>query len=227
MIRRTLRLAFSRPRLKIPPTLWYENEEGVRIDAGNGGPDDDLPAGFIYQHSRFAREVCHDVSRSILAEEVSACEHPAEHVTPTYGWIDGVQGRKCRACEGHQTRDDGEPWPEEWSSEGSVRICGGSSTWPASLVAAMTRPTTVERLRRVLRGYLLPPRLYSLPDAVQVAATTCEACMNTLMHEYGVNDGYREGSREWRRAGTSCELDRPHPPARRGPYAACPCHSTD
>ena len=47
---------------------------------------------------------------------------------------------------------------------------------------------------------------YSLTEAIIIAATSCERCMNVLALKYGLNWGYEEGSEEWEKVGTSCQF---------------------
>lgn len=84
------------------------------------------------------------------------------------------------------------------------RIASGSMSYSPALVLALTRPTLVERLRQLRRGHWMP-RL-SLPQAILVAATSCERCMNVLLWRAGTKDGYELKSAEWTRARTCCEM---------------------
>lgn len=48
---------------------------------------------------------------------------------------------------------------------------------------------------------------YSLNEAIIIAATSCERCLNVLIHKYGgygADPGYAEYSEEWLKCGTSC-----------------------
>ena len=125
-------------------SIWYENEAGTRFvpDLSGGNPTAAVPEDFRYQHSEMAMYLTHDVLRVARASEVSACAHG--NIKPTYGWIDGVEGRKCHDCLGTQTRKVDEPWPEVWSASSSERIFQGSNGYPADLVLAMTRPSPAE-----------------------------------------------------------------------------------
>ena len=47
---------------------------------------------------------------------------------------------------------------------------------------------------------------YSLSEAIIISATSCERCMNSLAHKYGLDWGYEEYSEEWQKTGTSCSF---------------------
>lgn len=220
--------------------LWYENSQGTRF-VPTLAPDSIIPEDFCYQHSEFASSLTHDVLRVSRSREVEACVH--EHISPTGGWIEGVEGRRCEDCLGTQTRQSTEPWPDAWRAGSSTRIFQGSSGYPADLVLAMTRPTPMEQELAAWRarepGYtpavarqesvgevtaISPayaaetggkvgdpmvmrgpgPRLYSLFEAVLIAARACEGCLNVLLWEYGCGDGYPYKSERHQKVGTSC-----------------------
>lgn len=180
------------------PTLWYENEKGERFIPPEGG--EPAPKGFIYQHTQFPRSLHHLVLRAVLREEVDACEHPAEHVHPTGGWIDGVEGRECKCCNGTQTRKTGEPWPERWEADGARQLIHGEQGWPESLALAMANSGK-----------------WTLSEAILIAANSCERCMNALAHEYGLDWGYPIHSENWQKANTSCAFCADEPKPDRGP----------
>lgn len=220
--------------------IWYENEAGERFVpnlAGDMPPE--VPSGFVYHHAQFASYVSHDVLKIVQRAEVDACPHA--QTRPDGGLIDGLKGRRCTACGGYQCVRADQDWPQTWDASGSVRICTGTSGWPANLVLAMTRPTPEESAlalerteKRSVLGFVHPdyakatgaqvgdtmvargpaPKLYSLDDAILIAARACEGCMNVLLWRYGCNDGYPEDSDERKRAGTSCLFCRPVPTTR-------------
>jgi hypothetical protein len=179
-------------KLFVPPILWYENEQGEKFI-----PDltkDEVvnpPAGFIYQHSQFPKELVHNCRRSVVREEVDQCPHPAEDVHKTYGWIEGIEGRECSRCHGTQIKNIGDNWPDTWDANGSRTVISGNSSWPEDLVLAMA---TYETGR------------FRLSDAILIAANACERCMNALAYNYGLSWGYPEGSDEWKRCNTTCKF---------------------
>lgn len=197
-------------RTKIP-TLWYENEDGLRWlqDPSEGKPPTP-PEGFIYQWSQFPRMLHENSLRAVLRSEVDKCDHDPQFIKRTGGWMEGLRGRECMQCNGTQVVNeedypDGE-WPKEWDAEGSRALIRGEAMYPSDLVLAMLRPSAAEIARQVLR-YGVPALPFSSYDqAVLYAAKACEACLNALCHRYGVKDGYRKGSKEWKKAGTVCEL---------------------
>ena len=169
--------------------LWYENEEGEKHVPG---PDDipgDQPKGFIYQHGMFPTQLTHNILRLVVREEVDACSHPAENIVKTYGWIDGMEGRECKACHGTQVKKVADPWPEKWDAEGSRSLMVGTSGWSEDLVLAMANSGD-----------------FMLFESILVAANACERCMNSLAHQYGLKWGYEEYSQEWAESNTSCEF---------------------
>jgi len=193
-------------RFQLLPSLWFENEAGERwIPDFSTGDGHVPPPGYIYQHDRMPASLRHSILRTILPEEVATCPHPEEDLRKTYGWVEGVEGRECARCKGTQVRNIGEPWPDKWDSSGSYTLLSGESTWPTDLALAMARPSSQEVQEAALRhGKVLRP--LSVEDSILVAATACEACMNSLAHHYGLGWGYERGSKDWKESGTSCEL---------------------
>jgi hypothetical protein len=50
---------------------------------------------------------------------------------------------------------------------------------------------------------------YSLYDCIIIVATSCERCLNVLINKYGGfgdDQGYEEGSPQWKKVGTSCRF---------------------
>lgn len=76
--------------------------------------------------------------------------------------------------------------------DGRPLIEGGNS-WSDDLVAAM-----------VCRG-MAPSR------AIQLAALSCERCLNVLYHDADLEDGYPEYSADWYACGTECDFCRDIP----------------
>ena len=191
--------------LNIPlPTLWYQNAQGgtwiPEEDGFNLG--DNPPKGFVYQHSRFPRTLVENVLRLITKEDVDACSH--SEVVKDHGLIAGLEGRICQHCGGTQTKSTGTPWPAEWMAGGSKTVLRAESSYPSDLVLAMVRPSTEEIQVALERGHTIQPIDYM--RAVLIAASSCERCMNVLMYRHGLDDGYEEGSDQWKRANTRCEM---------------------
>jgi hypothetical protein len=138
----------------------------------------------------------------VTEEDVESCNH--EEILIDHGLIDGLEGRICRICGGHQTKNVGDPWPAKWDAYGSRDAFSATSTYPIDLVLAMTRPTPEEFKRAADRGHMIRP--VDFERAVLLSATSCERCMNVLLYRHGLNDGYEEGSDEWKRANTRCAL---------------------
>ncbi len=188
------------------PTLWWENEEGARFYPDLKNPyANEAPKGYVFQVSRFPKVLRTTWLRSVVPEEVAACPHDVEFVQPTYGWIDGVEGRECKKCHGIQTRKVGEPWPGIWDATGAREYMSSESSWSVDLVLAMTRPTH-EELKKAIDRYGSPGRMISLDDAIIVGASTCERCLNALLYRYGCEDGYPRNSKEWDECPTECEF---------------------
>ena len=166
-------------------SLWYENNDGERWHPPRDG-ERSPPEGFIYQHSRFASQLTHSILRMVVPAEVEACEHL--EVRPTGGWIDGIEGRECANCQGSQTRQDTEPWPDEWDAHGSRQLMTGSMGWSRDMATELVK-------------HGIPIR-----DAILFCAVACERCMNIALWGLGLPDGYPADSEEASRAGTSCEV---------------------
>jgi len=187
-------------------SLWLENDRGDVWTYPDGACPGDEPEGFIYQHSVFPLHVTHRCHRAVLRSEVDACDHPASDVVKTRGWIDGVEGRECKCCNGTQVKQAEEPWPDTWDAAGSREVFTGSSGCIPDLALALARGSLVERTRSLLRGYW--PRRYEMRTAIRIASDACERCMNSLMWMYGLKGGYRERSGEWRASNTECDFCR-------------------
>ena len=86
---------------------------------------------------------------------------------------------------------------------GSSLLARFNSSYSPALMLALVRPNLKERFLQLLR-YGFFAKKYDPKMAVFLAAETCERCMNSLAHRHGVSWGYREGSKEWHRAGTTC-----------------------
>lgn len=192
----------ARPKL---PTLWYENEAGDRWEVSPTDPYVEPPEGFIYQHSRFPHVLRETVLRMVQQSEVDACDHPADMMKPDLGLIEGLEGRECLKCHGTQVKDAGAPWPAQWEAYGSREILTGESTWPDELVLAMVRPSPAEMVL-ALERHGSEPRLLGMNDAIILAATSCERCLNGLLWRYGCNDGYPPYSEQWNKTNTKCAI---------------------
>lgn len=89
---------------------------------------------------------------------------------------------------------------EDGSSSVLMRANSG---YNSGLMLAMIRPSVKELVKQFVRyGWFAETRDPKM--AVFHAAETCERCMNSLAHRYGLDWGYREGSERWHLAGTSC-----------------------
>jgi len=197
-------------RTKIP-TLWYENDDGVRwIPPSGYNGDEPPPKGFIYQWSQFPTYLEESCLRLVVKSEVDECDHDPEYIKRTGGWIDGVRGRECRLCNGTQVvndkdRPDGS-WPDEWEASGSRSLMTGHSGYTSDVVMAMLRPSWIEIARQIYRYGVPAIPFTDFDQAVLYVAKSCERCLNVLCYRHGINDGYPKGSKEWAKAGTSCEL---------------------
>lgn len=168
------------------PTLWYENEKGDRVVPDFSTGDVEMPEGFKYQVSRFPNQLTTSWLSCVTQEDVAKCEHPADWVEVDHGIIDSMEGRRCKKCGGYQSKQKGEEWPEKWEAYGSRPMMSGNAGWNEDLVLAL-----------VSKGF-------KLSEAIIVAAESCEACMNVLAHECGLDWGYAHGSDDWKKCGTKC-----------------------
>jgi len=71
----------------------------------------------------------------------------------------------------------------------STEIMQGHATWPEDLVLAMVDSGD-----------------FTLSEAIIIASESCSRCLNALSYEYGLDDGYPEGSEEWKKSGTECDF---------------------
>ena len=169
-------------------TLWLEDENGNDL----GEPDYKnikVNKNAEYQVSRFTNVLRTSFLKLIKQNDVDKCNHPRKHIKQTYGWIDGVYGRECALCGGTQTRGKWHLWPKKWTGGGSKTIVSFNSSWSEDLVLSIANSGD-----------------YSLSEAIIIAATFCERCMNVLAYKYGLDWGYEEGSKEWQGVGTSCQF---------------------
>lgn len=168
-------------------TLWYEDEKGNELPSKE--PWDGSPERAKYQISRFPFQLTTTHLRLISQEEVDKCRHPRKHIKPTGGWIDGIVGRECKICSGTQTKNKWTFWPRKWEGYGSRSYFEGHSGWNESLVMAIAKSGD-----------------YTLCESIIIAASSCERCMNSLAHKYGLDWGYEERSEEWEKCGTVCQF---------------------
>jgi DNA topoisomerase I len=196
----------SRPKL---PILWWENEDGDRwVQTYDEGNDiQEHPPGYIYQWSRFPTQLHEHCLRMVQQDEVDACPHPPESIKADLGIIDSMEGRECSGCHGYQSKNKGEPWPDKWEAHGSREVMVGTSTWSDDLVLAMVRPSP-EELAKAVERFGQEPRLLGMDDAILMAATSCERCLNGMLWRYGLDDGYPPYSPEWDKCRTSCLMCR-------------------
>ncbi len=192
----------SRPKI---PILWWENEDGDRWVQSHGS--EAPPPGYIYQWSRFPTQLREHCLRTVQQDEVDACPHPPELIKKDLGIIDSMEGRECMRCHGYQSKNKGDPWPDKWEAHGSREVMVGVSSWSDDLVIAMIRPNS-EELTKAVERFGEEPRLLEMDDAILMAATSCERCLNGLRWRYGLDDGYPPYGTEWDKAGTSCFMCR-------------------
>lgn len=188
------------------PSVWYENDKGQKFipDFTVDYPGD-VPKGFIYQHSKFS-DLHFELKKITQQDDVDNCSHNKSNIVPTYGWIVGIEGRKCNICNGSQTKNVTDSWPEKWNAHGSISVMVGNNGYHGPLVIAMVNPYLKQWLKALKRNKLKLPKKYNLHDAIRIAADSCERCLNVLLYRYGIDDGYLEQSDEWYRAGTSCDF---------------------
>lgn len=195
-------LIASRPQI---PTMWYENEAGERWVPSLEGPLEPPPEGFVYYWSRFPYVLRENVLRTVVQSEVDECPHPPESIKADLGIIDTMEGRECQRCHGYQSKNKGEPWPSKWMANGTRDFMSMESTWSTDLVLAMVRPSQEERQKAVER-FGEPPRLLEMNDAIILAATSCERCLNALLWRYGLDDGYPPFGSGWDESNTKCDI---------------------
>ena len=171
-------------------TLWFEDKDGNCIGEPDFKSEPTVPNNTKYQVSRFPNELTTRCVKLIHQEDVDKCNHPKKHIRKTDGWVDGILGRECTLCGGTQNRRVKNPWPEKWEGSNSHEVYSGTSSWPEDLALAIANSDDY----------------FSLSEAIIIAATSCERCMNALASEYGLDWGYEEGSEEWEKTNTSCQF---------------------
>jgi hypothetical protein len=179
-------MLIKREQLKI---RWYE--DGNCNDLGYPSFDSPTPDNAEFQISRFPCQLTTSHHRLVKRDVVDKCRHPRKYIHPTYGWIDGVVGRECKLCHGTQTKKKWHLWPRKWDACGSRPVFEAHQGWQEDLALAIANSGD-----------------YTLSEAIIIAATSCERCMNALAYKYGLEWGYAEGSDEWQRCGTSCQFCR-------------------
>lgn len=85
----------------------------------------------------------------------------------------------------------------------SSRVAVATATYSADLVLAICRPSLKNRAIQLLRFRSLA-ETHDHEMAIFMAAESCERCINSLAHRYGLDWGYREFSDDWHRSGTVC-----------------------
>ena len=93
----------------------------------------------------------------------------------------------------------------------SERLAEVTATYSPDLVLALTRPTFLERLRQFISYGRFEPRR-EFREAVLIAVTSCERCVNVIAHRVGLTWGYEKGSLSWHLSGTQCEFCVSEPP---------------
>ncbi len=170
-------------------TLWYEDKDGNKLPCCDFDKPYETPEDARYQISRFPNTLSTSHLKLISQKEADKCRHPRKYVVPTWGWIDGIVGRKCKMCGGTQTKKKWRPWPRKWNGYGSRNIMTANCSWSEDLVLKIANSGD-----------------YTLGEAIIISASSCERCMNALAHKYGLDWGYEEGSEDWEKCGTSCRF---------------------
>jgi len=171
-------------------TLWYEDEKGNKILPTTEEEKNSVnPTGAKYQVSQFPKTLRTTHLELISQKDVDKCKHPRKYIKPTYGWIKGIVGRECKLCNGTQTKKKWHLWGRKWDGYGSREVISFNSSWSEDLVLALVNSGD-----------------YTLSESIIISANSCERCMNALAYKYGLDWGYKEGSEEWEKCGTSCEF---------------------
>lgn len=181
----------------IPPetfdTVWYEDKDGKRIPMNSYGeplyPED--RDKIVFQVTRFPLEIRTSYFKIVKQKDVDTCKHPEKYIVPTYGWVDGYEGRECKLCHGTQVKKITDPWPDKWDANGSRLVMSTAcNTNAEDLIIAMVNSGD-----------------YRLSEAILVVSQACERCLNVLLHKYlNGKDGYPEYSEEWMKCNTLCRF---------------------
>jgi hypothetical protein len=175
--------------------LWCTNADGKVYPLPDGPVTEAVPEEYEYYHSRFPLQIEEHVHRIVRQKDVDACNHPEDRIEATGGWIEGFEGRKCKKCHGTQSKKVEDEWPEVWDSDEMIRIFVGMTSVHEPLALALATKRLTHRRDP-----------FSLSDSLLIAAIACERCLNALIFEYGLEGGYREFSKSWHAANTSCQF---------------------
>lgn len=198
---------------------WFEDQEGNRwVTNLEGEMPPDVPLGFFRMCTQPANHLTEEVRVFVTQDTVDKCHHPEDRYEKAGPMrSDGVIGF-CGLCRGRRRVRDGGRLTWEASVAGGDFETVSTMSWSPDLVLAMVRPTLEEREVQNHRwrpdqpavrvGAVVEasaPPLFEMPEAIIIAAQSCERCMNALRHTYGL-DGYAELSDEWKSSGTVCRF---------------------
>lgn len=187
-------MKIDKSKLKIG--VWYEDENGNRIESMDKSPEPVTKVGAKTYHSCFPLEItehlysCHDL------KEKEKCKHERKYLKKDTGLIKGYKGRMCMACGCCQTRKWWQLWGRKWDD-------GASITHIADL------NTTIGGGNQEVIMAMVNSGDYALEEALVVYSSACERCMNVLAYKYlNGKDGYPEHSEEWEKCNTVCDFCR-------------------
>lgn len=167
---------------------YYEDDKGNKCISNF---DDSHPEG--YRHLIII-DLSIRTKNYIIAQkkDIEKCSHIAS-ISEKNGY------EFCEVCLGKRFYDS-----EEWHC-GSLATSTFRSTYNSEVVLALSRPSLKQKLYYTIRNKK-KPKIYTLDEAIIIATTACERCVNTLAYQYGCSYGYPEMSDEWFRANTKCKF---------------------
>lgn len=179
---------------KLKMGIWYEDENGNRIESMNDYPEPATKVGVRTYHVCFPMEITEKIYSYHDEKEKKGCKHKRKWWKKDRDLIKGYKGHVCTACGCSQVRKWWQLWGRKWDEGTSITplidfntsIGGGNQ----DVVLAMANSGD-----------------YTLAEALTVFANSCERCMNVLTYKYlDGKDGYAEYSEEWKKCNTVCDF---------------------
>lgn len=183
-------------KTKLKRDIWYEDDDGNRIETMDEYPIPATKVGAKTYHCCFPLEITEHVYTYISPEEKEKCKHKRKYLRKDTDVIKGYKGRTCMACGCTQNRKWYQIWGRRWEE--------GTSTLPL-----IDFHTSIGGGNEDVILAMANSGDYSLSEALVVWANACERCMNVLAYKYlDGKGGYPEHSEEWEKCNTVCDFCR-------------------
>lgn len=183
-------------KTKLKIGIWYEDDNGNRIDSMDESPEPVTKVGARTYHSCFPLEITEHVYTYHSPIEKEKCKHNKKFHRKDTDLIKGYKGRTCAACGCSQVRKWYQLWGNKWDE--------GTSTHPL-----IDWHTSIGGGNEDVILAMANSGDYTLSEALAVFGNACERCMNVLAYKYlnGL-DGYAEHSEKWEKCNTVCDFCR-------------------